>query len=122
MKKSLKAVLFSAFVCPGGGHLYLKKYIRAALLILVSVACVGVLLSVAMEKAQQIADKILAGEIPLDLTRITAEVSNQVAAGGTQMANIATYLLLTCWLVGIADCYRLGRIQDKMDHSGNHLR
>ena len=122
MKKSMKAVLFSALVFPGGGHLYLKKHIQAALLILVSVACVGVLLSVAMEKAQQISDKILAGEIPLDLTRITAEVSNQVAAGGTQMADIATYVLLICWLVGIADSYRLGRIQDKIDHSGNHRR
>ncbi|MDH3635017.1 MAG: hypothetical protein OES20_09955 [Gammaproteobacteria bacterium] len=119
MKKSHKAVLFSAFVFPGGGHLYLKKHIQAALLILVSVACIGVLLSVAMEKAQQIRDKILAGEIPLDLTRITAEVSNQVAAGGTQMADIATYVLLICWLLGIADSYRLGRIQDKVDPPGN---
>ena len=122
MKKSLKAVLFSAFVFPGGGHLYLRKYTQAAVLILVSVACVGVLLFVAMQKAQQISDKILAGEIPLDLTSITAEVSNQVAAGGTQMADIATYLLLTCWLVGIVDSYRLGRTQDRIDHSGSHQR
>lgn len=118
MKKSLKAGLFSAFVFPGAGHLYLKKYIQAALLILVSVACVGVLLSVAMEKAQQISDKILAGEIPLDLARITAEISSQVGAGGTQNADIATYVLLICWLVGIIDSYRLGRIQDKVDDPG----
>ena len=118
MKKSLKAGLFSAFVFPGGGHLYLKKYIQAALLILVSVACVGVLLSVAMAKAQQISDKILAGEIPLDLARITAEISSQVGAGGTQNADIATYVLLICWLAGIIDSYRLGRIQDKVDDSG----
>ncbi len=118
MKKSLKAGLFSAFVFPGGGHLYLKKYIQAALLILVSVACVGVLLSVAMEKAQQISDKILAGEIPLDLARITEEISSQVGAGGTQNADIATYVLLICWLTGIIDSYRLGRIQDKVDDSG----
>lgn len=120
MKKSIKAVLFSAFVFPGGGHLYLRKHVQAALLIAVSVACVAVLLFVAIEKAQQIIDKILAGEIPLDLTRITAEVSNQLATGGTQMADIATYVLLLCWLVGIADSYRLGRVQDKIDLSGNH--
>ena len=119
MKKSLKAGLFSAFVFPGSGHLYLNKHIQAALLILVSVACVGVLLSVAIEKAQQISDKILAGEIPMDLTRITAEVSNQVAAGGTENADIATYVLLICWFVGIVDSYRIGRILDKAEGSGN---
>ena len=119
MKKSLKAGLFSALVFPGGGHLYLKKYIQAALLILVSVACIGVLLSVAIEKAQQISDKILAGEIPLDLTRITAEVTNQVAAGGTEHADIATYLLLICWVLGIVDSYRIGRILDKAEGCGN---
>ena len=117
MKKSLQAVLFSAFVCPGGGHLYLKKHIRAALLILVSVACVGVLLSVAMEKAQQISDKILSGEIPLDVARITEEITSHVATGGTQWADIATYLLLVCWLIGIVDSFRVDRLKDKADNS-----
>jgi len=115
---SLKAVLFSAFVFPGGGHFYLKKHIQGTLLAFISLACLAVLLSTAMEKAQQISDKILAGEIPLDLARITEEVSNQVAAGGTQMADISTYILLICWLVGIVDSYRLGRIQHKVDGSG----
>lgn len=119
MTNSLKAVLFSAFVFPGGGHFYLKKHIQGTLLAVISLACLAVLLSTAMEKAQQISDKILAGEIPLDLGRISAEISSQVAAGGTQNADIATYVLLICWLVGIIDSYRIGRIQGKVDNSGN---
>ena len=117
MGNSLKAVLFSAFVFPGSGHLYLRKPFQGSLLVVVSIACITILLSIAMEKAQQISDKILSGEIPLDLNRITEEVTNHAAAGGTQWANISTYLLLVCWLIGIVDSYRLGRLKDKADKS-----
>jgi hypothetical protein len=83
----------------------------------VSVACFTILLSIALEKAQQISDKILSGEIPLDLTRITEEVTNHAATGGIQWADISTYLLLVCWLIGIVDSYRVGRLKDKADNS-----
>jgi hypothetical protein len=117
MSNALKAVLFSALVFPGSGHLYLRKPIQGSLLVVVSIACMTILLSIALEKAQQISDKILSGEIPLDLTRITEEVTNHAATGGTQWADISTYLLLVCWLVGIVDSYRSGRLKDKADNS-----
>ncbi len=117
MSKSLKAVLFSAFVFPGSGHLYLRKPIQGSLLVVVSIACITILLSIALEKAQQISDKILSGEIPLDVTRITEEVTNYAAASGIQWADISTYLLLVCWLIGIVDSLRVGRLQEKADSS-----
>jgi len=117
MSKSLKAVLFSAFVFPGSGHLYLRKPVQGSLLVVVSIACITILLSVALEKAQQISDKILSGEIPLDVTRITEEITNHAATGGTQWADISTYLLLVCWLVSIVDSYRLGRLQDNAERA-----
>ncbi len=117
MSKSLKAVLFSAFVFPGSGHLFLKKPIQGSLLVVVSIGCITILLSLALEKAQQISDKILSGEIPLDVTRITEEITRHAATGGTQWADISTYLLLICWLVSIVDSYRLGRLKDKADNS-----
>jgi len=67
----------------------------------------------ALEKAQEISRKIQSGEIPLDITRITEEVSRLAAGSGTQQAEIATYVLLICWLVGIVDAYWVGRLQDK---------
>ncbi len=117
MSKSLKAVLFSAFVFPGSGHLYLKKPIQGSLLVVVSIGCITILLSLALEKAQQISDKILSGEIPLDVIRITEEITNHAATGGTQWADNSTYLLLICWLVSIVDSYRLGRLKDKADNA-----
>ena len=117
MSNALKAVLFSAFVFPGSGHLYLKKPVQGGLLVIVSITCVTILLSIAMEKAQQISDKILSGEIPLDVARITEEITSHAATGGTQWADIATYLLLVCWLIGIVDSFRVGRLKDRADNS-----
>ncbi len=115
MKISLKAALFSAFVFPGSGHLLLKKYVHGAVLTSITVLCVWALASTALEMAQEISLKIQSGEIPLDVTRITDEVSKQASTGDTWLADNATYILLICWLVGIIDSYRLGRLQDNID-------
>jgi len=115
MSQSLKAALFSAFIFPGSGQFLLKKHIRGALLASVSILCVWVLLSTALDKAQEISRKIESGEIPLDIARITEEVTRLAAGSGAQQAEIATYVLLICWLVGIVDAYWVGRTQDKAD-------
>ncbi len=117
MSQALKAAMFSAFVFPGSGHFLLKKSVQGSLLAGVSILCIWALLSTALEKAQEISLKIESGEIPLDITRITDEVSKQVASGGTQLTDIATYLLLICWLVGIVDSYRVGWLQDKANRT-----
>ena len=119
MRKSLKAALFSALLFPGSGHFFLKKHLRATLLAGVSIVCVYVLLSTAVEMAQEISLKIQSGEIPFDVTRITEEVSKQTASSGTQLADISTYLLAICWLVGIVDSYRVGWLQNKDNSSSD---
>ena len=115
MRQSLKAALFSAFVLPGSGHFLLKKHVQGALLSGVTFLCIWALLSTALEKAQGISLKIQSGEIPLDISRIADEVTKQTTGGGTQLADIATYLLVICWIVGIVDSFRVGRLLDKDD-------
>ena len=58
MSPPLKATLISALVFPGGGHFYLKRRFTGALLAGVSLVCLVVLVSVAMEAAQVISQKI----------------------------------------------------------------
>jgi len=113
MNQALKAALFSAFIFPGSGHFLLKKHVRGVLLAGVTCLCIWILLSVALEKAQEISFKIQNGEIPLDLSRIMDEVSKLAAGSDTQQADIATYILVICWLVGTVDAYRVGRLQNK---------
>ena len=111
MTPSSKAALISALVFPGGGHFYLKKHIAGALLAGISLVCVYLLISTAMEAAQVISLKLQSGEIPLDIARIRAEIVKQSAVSGSTTTAIATWLLGICWLVGIVDSFRLGRKQ-----------
>jgi len=113
MTPALKATLISALVFPGGGHFHLKKYFAAALLAGISLVCLYLLVSTAVEAAQVISQKILSGEIPLDIVRIRAEIYRQTAASGSTTTEIATWLLVICWLVGMADSFRLGRKQEQ---------
>jgi len=116
MTPPLKAMLISALVFPGGGHFYLKKPFIGALLAGISLVGIYLLFSAAMEAAQVISLKIQSGEIPLDILRIREEINKQSAASATTTTEVAIWLLGICWLVGIADSYRLGRQQEQARH------
>ena len=113
MKKSTKATLISAFVLPGAGHLYLKSYFTAAALVTTAFLALYVLVSNTVERALLISDKIIVGEVPPDLVAITEMASNQSMGGDAQLIEWATMGLITAWLAGIADSYRVGRQQEK---------
>ena len=115
MKKSTKAVLLSAFVFPGAGHLYLKKYLLGGILACISLTGIYYVVTKTVERAWQIAEKIQTGEVQLDATTITELVSQQSAGTDSQLLNIATLAIIICWVVGIIDSYRVGRARDKMD-------
>lgn len=113
MKKSTKAALLSAFVLPGAGHIYLKKYLPGVALIGASLVAGYYLITKSVEVALQIAGKIQSGEVQLDATAITELVSKQITGTETQLINIATPTIIICWVIGIIDSYRVGRMRDK---------
>jgi len=113
MSKSTKAVLLSALVFPGTGHIYLKKYIPASLLLTASLGSLYVIISRTLEMAMQISEKIQRGEIQADVAGLTNLVEKQMASTDTLTQNIATTVIVVCWIVSIVDSYRLGRQQDK---------
>ena len=113
MKKSTKAVLLSAFIYPGVGHIVLKRYVSAAGLIVAASASLYILVSNAVTKALQISDKIINGEIQPDIEVIRDLISKQQTAEETQLITIATTVLIIVWLIGIFDSYRFGRTQER---------
>jgi hypothetical protein len=113
MQQSYKAALFAALVFPGSGHLLLKHYRTGLLFVGSSLACLGVLIFRAMEVAQVISDKILSGDLPLDMQRLSAEISAQSDAAGSSLVSVATWVLLCCWIVSTIDAFRLGRRRDR---------
>jgi hypothetical protein len=108
MIRALKASLLSAFIFPGSGHLYLKKYFIGVLLTGFSVASLYFLFSGAMDIAQGILVKVQSGEIPLDLSKIGEAILNQ-PADKTKIIKVCTYSFAFLWLFGILDSFRLGR-------------
>jgi len=117
MKKSTKAVLLSAFVFPGAGHLYLKIYILGIALIGASLVGVYYLITTSVESALEIAEKLQSGELQLDEVTITELVSKQTAGTKSQLVNIATLAIIICWVIGIIDSYSVGRVRDKNDQA-----
>lgn len=113
MKESLKAVLWSIFIFPGGGHFYLKKPVVGTVMMGIAVAALLVVLSKVVERANQIAEKIVTGELPFDLLVITDMVSKQSELDDTQLLNMAWYGLIATWIIAAIDAYRLGRIKDR---------
>lgn len=113
MKQSIKATLLSAFVFPGLGHVFLRKYIPGIVLVSASFAAIYYLISKTVERALELAEKIQSGDVPLDVEAITELASKQSAGTDDQLLNIATAVLVICWLFGIIDSYRVGRVRDK---------
>ncbi len=117
MKKAIKAALISAFVCPGGGHFYLKQYTTGTLISVAMLSGLLYLLNQAVERANQISDRILSGELPLDLSVIYPLITQEPPPSQASMINIATMVFVIAWIVGVIDSYRVGHGMDKAERS-----
>ncbi len=112
MKKTTKAVLLSAFVLPGLGHLFLKRYLAGAVLAIAALTALYVYVSGAVEHILQITEMIERGELQPDVEVITELVSRQPVGADARLINIAWAVLIIAWLIGIVDSYRVGRLQE----------
>ncbi|WP_299790527.1 DUF6677 family protein [uncultured Shewanella sp.] len=119
MNKAVKAALISAFVCPGGGHFYLKQYTRGTLLSVTMLGGLLYLLDRAVERAHQITDRILSGELAPDLNVIYGLITQAPDPAQASMINLATSVFFIAWFVGVIDSYRLGHGIEKKQ-SGIH--
>lgn len=109
MKKSTKALLWSALVYPGAGYFVLGAPKRGIAAFIASVILICVVVMDSNHKAKVIAQKIVDGEITLDITTIREEIATAPGRFSESTIEIAVALLLLLWVVGIVDTYRLGR-------------
>ena len=109
MHKATKAALISALVFPGCGHFYLKSKLKGAIFTLFSVGCLYVLITFAVNIANDISDRILSGDMPLDIGSLMAEISSQLNGSASDSPHIASLLLLACWGFAIIDSIIIGR-------------
>jgi hypothetical protein len=110
----MKAALLSGLVFPGIGHMYLKRYAHGIILSVGAASALYFIVSVAVSTALEVAEKIQSGDVALDMGTIT-DLLSQPSNGSAQSTNIAMIALLACWVIGIADSYRQGRVQEKVE-------
>jgi hypothetical protein len=113
MKKSTTAGLLSAFVFPGAGHLYMKRFVPGMLLAGGAAWALYYLVSRLMSTALEITEALQRQGNTQDLdTVVNLVVERSQTAQSTSMG-IASMALLVIWVIGFVDAYRLGRQQDR---------
>lgn len=119
MSRSTNAVLLSALVLPGAGHLYLKHYPRGIALIATSLVCFGILAERAAQQASIILDKLVSEGGAVDPGRLADLVAQASNSPASIVVKIASLALAACWVAGIVDAYRLGKRQRSPGASPN---
>jgi hypothetical protein len=109
MNKPVKAVLLSVLLYPGAGHFFLKKYVSCfALAGIFSIPLIFVMNDI-FNKANQVIEQIKNGEIPLDVAAITEAISTLTSGSEAHALNVKIYVMITVWVIGIFDAYRLSK-------------
>jgi len=91
----------------------LRQYLRGSILMLSALIALSVIVTNAVKQALTIVDRINSGEIPVETGTIAQLISNSTSGAEGSILNIAALVVGACWLIGIIDSYRLGRIQEK---------
>jgi hypothetical protein len=108
MKRSIKAALISGLAFPGLGHIYLKKYLVGAVLLIVAGASVYSVSVTAIDTALSVAKEIEAGEVSINEDAI-GRLIEQKSQGSAKATNLSLVALMLSWVFGVVDSYRVGR-------------
>jgi len=110
MKASLKAALLSAFVLPGVGHLYLKRYLRALAILFPTLTGFGYLIwSVTASELNRFEDamgKMQGGAV--NLQELSAVVGSNMSTA-VPYAEAVFYGIVCIWIFAVIDAYRMGK-------------
>lgn len=120
MTKAIKATLLSAFVFPGLGQCYLKRFKRGILIIVLTLAGLSALIVRTLLSALDTLDALQKTGKPIDANAISgiAESASSFSSGNTALL----IFLIACWAYAIVDAYLLGRKENQIIDSdaGSH--
>ena len=107
MKKSTRAILLSALVFPGAGHIYLKRTKTGLTLIGLTLIALIYIISDIIQRAFAVVEQIIQmGISSSDTATITRLIEQQP---GGEWFGLATYGLVGCWVYGVVGCYLLSK-------------
>lgn len=111
MSRALKALLMSALIIPGAGHFYLRRFKSGMVFLLLSGVSLTIIITHLANLAHQVLDQVNAGKISLNATAIRQALNGQLALQSPALVTIAWGILITAFLVCLADAYRIGKKQ-----------
>ena len=91
----------------------LKHHLRGSVLMLSTLIALSVIARTVIRQALTIVDRVISGEISIEVAAIMELVSNSASGAEGSIINIATLVVVACWLIGIIDSYRLGIVPEK---------
>ncbi len=112
MKLSTRALLYSGLVFPGAGYFVVKKIVRGIIAFLMTFVGLVVVMVEAFHKAQIIAEKIVMGAIPIDISVIREQILVTPGVFSTTVVSVVSAMIGLVWLVGIVDSWRLAKQEE----------
>jgi hypothetical protein len=116
MKISYKATLLSAFVFPGAGQLYLKRYWQG--LIIMAVTLAGLIYIIwqatilALRQVDGIMGRMQGGNV--NIQDLTALVGTN-PSGVSPLDNALLFIIICCWIIAVADAFVSGRRKERKE-------
>ena len=108
MKTAIKAALLSALVFPGVGQMYLKRYVRGLIPMVLTLTGLGVWIAQATVGALQELEKMQSQGGLVDLNAV-ANRAVASSASGDWYSPLIVPMIVVCWLFSVIDAYMLGK-------------
>ncbi len=112
MKNSLKGAFWSGLIFPGLGQIILKHYKRGAVIMITVLVCMSVFIVKTVKHALDILEKIQSQGGAISMSTISNAVTQASTTSGNLTFNIVLLLVILCWIIGVVDAYRIGKIKD----------
>ncbi len=112
MKNSLKGAFLSGVIFPGLGQIVLKHYKRGAVIMLTVLVCMSVFVVKVVQHALGILEKIESQGGAISMSTISNAATQASSTSGNLTFNIVLLLVILCWIIGVVDAYRIGKIKD----------
>jgi len=122
MKVSYKAALLSAFVFPGVGQLYLKKYWRGLVIMFLSCTGLGYMIWSATVSALNRLDDVMVnmkGDT-VNLRELSDIVGSKTLTTDPYY-DAVFYFIICFWIFAVIDAYRIGRQREFQDEETSKL-
>ncbi len=117
MNYATKGAFLSGAVFPGLGQVVLKHYVRGIALMLVVSASLVVIVKKALEQALAILEKIQWEGGTIDMITISNAATQASTSSDSHTFNLLLFLIVSCWLIGTVDAYRIGKKKDLEEQS-----